>query len=179
MPGKYTVVLTVGGKSYTQSLQLQMDPRVKASTADLAEQFRLSKQVYDEWLTLGSISESLRTVRGQLTEIRPRASEDLKKHVDELSEKLQTLAGGGGGAGPPAAGARPTIATITGRLRTLFSLFESVDAAPTPQAAAAVPVVLGESRTIQGSWQLIRTQDIPALNQELRAAGLPELTIPQ
>ena len=50
MPGNYTVVLTVNGKSYRQPLTLKMDPRVKASQADLAEQFRLSKQVYDEWV---------------------------------------------------------------------------------------------------------------------------------
>src|SRR5262249_49835355 len=51
-PGKYTVVLTVGGKTYEQTLTLVMDPRVKTSAADLDEQFRLSKQLYDEWLAL-------------------------------------------------------------------------------------------------------------------------------
>jgi len=156
-----------------------MDPRVKASTADLAQQFRLSKQVYDEWLTLNSMSEALRVMRGQLTDLRPRASEDLKKHIDALGEKLQTLAGGAAAFGPPAAGAsaRPTIATVTVRVRTLFNLFEGVDAAPTPAAAAAVPVVREESRALQESWQLIRNQDIAAINQELGAAGLPMITL--
>jgi hypothetical protein len=178
MPGKYTVVLTAGGKSYTQTLTLQMDPRVKTSTADLAEQFKLSKQVYDEWLTLNSMSETVGIVRGQLTDLRPRASEDLKKHIDALGEKLQALAGG---SGPPAGGAsgvnaKPTIASVTSRVRTLFNLFEGVDAAPTPAAAAAVPVVREESHALQESWQLIRSQDIVALNQELGAAGLPMIT---
>ena len=179
MPGKYTVVLTAGGKSYTQTLTLQMDPRVKTSTVDLSEQFRLSKQVYDEWMTLNSMSETVKVIRGQLTDLRPRASEDLKKHIDALGEKLQALAGGGG---PPAgaaaaANAKPTIASVTGRVRTLFNLFEDVDAAPTPAAAAAVPVVREESRALQESWQLIRAQDIAALNQELGAAGLPTITL--
>jgi hypothetical protein len=48
-----------------------------------------------------------------------------------------------------------------------------VDLAPTPQAAAAVPDVLKDSRTIQENWQTIISQDIPALNRELKAAGLP------
>ena len=113
--------------------------------------------------------------------MRPRASEVLKKHIDELSEKLQTLAGGGAAFAPAAAGANasPTIATVTGRVRTLFNLFEGVDAAPTPQAAVAVPVVIGESRALQESWQVVRNQDLAALNQELRAAGLPETTLPK
>src|SRR5260370_29473081 len=124
MTGKYTVVLTAGGRSYTQTLTLQMDPRVKTSTADLAEQFKLSKQVYDEWLNLNSTSETVRIIRGQLTDLRPRASEDLKKHIDALGEKLQALAGA---RGPPAGGAaggngETTIASGTGRGGTPLNL---------------------------------------------------------
>jgi hypothetical protein len=176
MPGKYTVVLTAGGKSYSQPLTLQMDPRLKASVGDLAEQFKLSRELYDEWLGLASTSESIRLIRGQLTDLRPRASaEDLKKRIDDLGQALQALAGGGGPPGAPGAGAapRPTIATVTGRVRTLFSLIQDVDLAPTPQAGAAVSVVREESRVVQESWQAIKTRDIVALNQELRAAGLP------
>src|SRR5205814_5373978 len=155
MPGKYMVVLTVGGKSYQQTLTVVMDPRVKTSNADLAEQFRLSKQLYDEWLALNSISESVRRIRGQIAELRPRVPEgDLKTHLNALSEKLQALTGaggggpGGGGAGA-APGARASVASTTGRARTLFSLIEDVDLAPTPQAAAAVPDVVKDSRSLQ------------------------------
>jgi photosystem II stability/assembly factor-like uncharacterized protein len=183
MPGKYMVVLTVGGKSYQQTLTVVMDPRVKTSNADLAEQFRLSKQLYDEWLALNSISESVRRIRGQIAELRPRVPEgDLKTHLNALSEKLQALSGaggggpGGGGAGA-APGARASVASTTGRARTLFSLIEDVDLAPTPQAAAAVPDVLKDSRSLQTDWQTIKSQDIPALNQELRAAGLPVIEV--
>jgi photosystem II stability/assembly factor-like uncharacterized protein len=177
MPGKYTVVLTVGGKSYQQSLTLTMDPRVKTSNADLAEQFRLSKQLYDEWWALNSISEIVKPIRGQIAELRPKVPEgDLKTHIDALAEKLQALAGsGGGGRGGRGAvgGSSLSIATATGSLRTLFGLIQEVDLAPTPQAAAAVPNVLKDSRTLQENWQAITSKDIPALNQELRAAGLP------
>src|SRR5207249_9700655 len=70
MPGKYTVVLNANGKSYSQPLLLQMDPRVKTSMRDLAEQLKLSKQLYDQWIALSSITESARQLRGQLTESR-------------------------------------------------------------------------------------------------------------
>jgi photosystem II stability/assembly factor-like uncharacterized protein len=180
MPGKYTVVLTVGGKSYQQTLTLVMDPRVKTSNADLAEQFKLSKQLYDEWFALNSITESIRLIRGRLTELRPRVPEgDLKTHLNALGEKLQALAGAGGGGrgGGVGGGARLSIATTIGRARTLFGLVEEADVAPTPQAAAAVPEVLQDSRSLQESWQAIKSQDIPALNQELRAAGLPAIEL--
>jgi hypothetical protein len=176
MPGKYTVVLAVGGKSYEQPLTLVMDPRVKTSNADLAAQFRLSKQVYDEWLALNSISESVKRIQSQITELQARVpARDLKTHITALAEKLQAFssapaAAPGAGA---AAAARLSLATTTGRVKTLLELIEEVDLAPTPQAAAAASDVVRESRSLQDSWQLIKTQDVTALNAELRAAGLP------
>lgn len=184
MPGKYKVVLTVGGKSYEQPLTVVMDPRVKTSNADLLEQFRLSKQLYDEWLKLDSISLRLRRMREQIAELQTRApAGDLKAHINALAEKLQSFSGttGGPGGGPggvgPAAGAGPRItpASATGRVRTLFNLIQNVDLAPTSQVVAAVPDVLKDSRTVQENWQSLRSQDISALNVELRAARLPEI----
>jgi photosystem II stability/assembly factor-like uncharacterized protein len=176
MPGKYTVVLTFGGKSYQQQLDLLMDPRVKTSNTDLAEQFKLSKQIYDEWLALNSISESVRFIRSQIADLTPRVpAGDLKTHIDALGEKLQALAGAGGGGpgGPAGAATRMTIGATTGRLRALFNLMEDVDLAPTPQVAGAVPDIVKDSHSLQNSWQAIKSQDIPTLNQELSAAGLP------
>ena len=176
MPGKYTVVLTAGGKKYEQPLTLVMDPRVKTSPADLAEQFKLSKQLYDEWLTLNSISDQVRKIRGQLTELRPRASDaSLKAKVDALAEKLQNFAGAAGGFGGGGGGGtgRVTVASATQRIRTLFNLIEEVDLAPTPQVVAAIPDVLKDSHGLQETWRVISSRDVSALNQELRTAGLP------
>jgi photosystem II stability/assembly factor-like uncharacterized protein len=174
IPGKYTVVLTVGGKSYEQPLTVVMDPRVKTSIADLLEQFKLSKQLYDEWLKLDSMSLNLRRVRQQITELQTRATAgDLKAHIDVLAEKLQAFSppGGPGGAG---VGPR-TLAGASGRVRTLFNVIQNVDVAPTSQVVAAVPGVLEESRAVQENWQAIKSQDIATLNRELHTAGLPEI----
>ncbi|MGN6185773.1 MAG: WD40/YVTN/BNR-like repeat-containing protein [Thermoanaerobaculia bacterium] len=46
MPGTYTLRFTAGGNSFTQSLTLEMDPRVKTPRAGLQEQFEQSMQVY-------------------------------------------------------------------------------------------------------------------------------------
>jgi len=182
VPGKYTVVLTAGGKKNEQLLTLVMDPRVKTPTADLAEQYKVSKQLYDEWLALNSISDQARKVRGQITELRPRVSDaNLKARVDAFAEKLQGFGGGGGGFGGGGGGgggaARVTVTSTTGRIRTLFNLIEEVDLAPTPQVSAAVPDVVKDSRALQESWRSVNSQDIPALNQELKAAGLPVISL--
>ncbi len=67
MPGNYTVVLTVNGTRYTQPLTVKMDPRVKATISELAEQFTLSKQMYDLWLKLNAAGSEIRSVRGSVT----------------------------------------------------------------------------------------------------------------
>ncbi|MGA9997818.1 MAG: hypothetical protein WBP93_20550 [Pyrinomonadaceae bacterium] len=175
MPGQYTVVLSVGGKSYEQPLVVKMDPRVKASTSDLARQFELSKQLYDAWLTLRPLNERINSLSAELTSLRERATaqETVAKQIDALNQKLQTLAG-------PAANRRPGAPlnlVVLGRLQTLFRVIEDVDAAPTAQVAAAAADTLRESQSLVELWRTIETQDIPALNQQLKAAGLPAVEL--
>src|SRR5207253_668983 len=180
MPGTYSAVLTVGGKKYEQPLRLVMDPRVKTSSADLAQQFQLSRQMYDESLALNAITNDARRIRGQITELLAKITDaTLKSHVDALAEKIQGVAGAGGpggfggGGGGGGAAARTTAASVSGRARTLFNLIEEADVAPTYQVADDVPDVVKDSRAVQDSWQALKSTDIPALSQELRAAGLP------
>jgi hypothetical protein len=54
---------------------------------------------------------------------------------------------------------------------------EDVDVAPTTQTAAAVPELVKDSRSLQETWQMIRSQEIAALNLELHAAGLAVIEI--
>jgi hypothetical protein len=53
LPGNYTVRLLVNGKTLTQPLVVRMDPRVKTTPAAWAEQFRVSKQLYDDEQKVG------------------------------------------------------------------------------------------------------------------------------
>jgi hypothetical protein len=101
--------------------------------------------------------------------------------IDGLSEKLQALAGTGGGGPPaaPAASPQASVAGTIGRARTLFSLFDSVDVAPTPQGAAAVPDVVKDAQSLREMWTRIKAEDINALNNQLRSAGLPPLEVPK
>jgi hypothetical protein len=62
-------------------------------------------------------------------------------------------------------------------VRTLFNVIQNVDVAPTSQVVAAVPDVLEDARGVQENWQAIKSQDIAALNRELRTANLPEIDL--
>jgi hypothetical protein len=178
LPGKYSVVLTAGGKSHSQPLILRMDPRVKATSRELEEQFKWSKKVYDEWLVLAAMNESAAQIRRQITELTSRIPEgELKKSVQVFGVKLLTLTTipvpGQALTGP----ARPTIAGVTTRLRTLFNIIDGVDAAPTTQATSAVSEMLNDSATLRQSWADFTSQDLFKVNQALRAAGFPVIEI--
>ena len=183
MPGNYMVVLTVKGKKYEQPLRLVMDPRVKTSSADLQKQFDTSMQMYNSWMALSAISDDARKIRGQINELGTRITDaTLKSHVDAFNEKIQSVAGAGGGGfggggGGAAGGARVTAASVAGRARTLFGLIEEADVAPTTQIMSALADVLKDAQGVQQSWQAIKSTDLAVLNRELRAAGLPAITI--
>ena len=171
MPGQYTVVLTVNGKSYTRPLVVKMDPRVKTTNAELARQFELSKQLYDEWPTLVSINERLNSLTAELTKLRPRVTEStLATQLDALVQKLQTL----GGSQNRRPGASPDLGALT-RVQALFVALQEVDAPPTTQITTAVADVQRESRSVIETWRSIESQDLPALNRQLKAAGLPSV----
>jgi hypothetical protein len=171
MPGTYTVVLKANGKVYRQPITVKMDPRVKTATADLAAQFRLSKQLYDSLVVLAPLAEKSSSVRTQLVDLRSRAATDeLKKEIDALDQKLQAWVGT---ASPPNVTAPPNVTTVLGRLRTLFNIIQGVDLAPTTQVEGATPEVLHDAEAFVSQWRAIESQEISALNQKLRAAGLP------
>jgi hypothetical protein len=172
MPGQYTIVLTAGGKSYTQPLVLKIDPRVKSSNADLALQFELSKQLYDEWLRLQPLNQRLNSLSAQLASLRSRAGmpEATAKQIDTLNQKLQELAG----AANRRPGAQLSLLVLT-RAQTLFRIIQEADVAPSTQVAAAVAEIRRDASSLLERWRAIETQDIPALNRQLQDAGVPQV----
>ena len=76
MPGTYTVRLTVDGKTLVRSLQVRMDPRVKATAADLKSQFDASRaldaglrRVADAIRSQPAAGDVLIRLQGQLTQL--------------------------------------------------------------------------------------------------------------
>jgi hypothetical protein len=172
LPGKYTVVLSVNGKTYVQPLLVEMDPRVKTPARDLATQFRLAKQLYDQWIILSAASDRLTQLRSQVADLTTKAkADDVKTQLVALNTGLDALMGATGGRPEPAG--RLTIPSATTRLRTLFSVIQDVDLAPTPAVTAAVAALQTDVRKLTIQLQEFRARDFSGLNRALRSAGLP------
>jgi hypothetical protein len=140
-PGQYTVKLTVNGKSYTQPLTLKMDPRVKTLPMGLAQQFTLSKQLYDGIL---GVQKALDEARA-LSQSKPA-----------LAQRISTLVGQGGGGRGAAPSGSPTLNAIAGELNQLMGLLQGADVAPTTQLVAAVHQRLGELAKLMAEWKAIQ-----------------------
>ena len=84
LPGVYTVRLTTGGKTQTQALTVKMDPRVKASTADLQRQFDLSQDLV---AALDRADEALRA----LGDKGPKSVSQLQGQLAQLYDAVQEV----------------------------------------------------------------------------------------
>jgi photosystem II stability/assembly factor-like uncharacterized protein len=176
LPGQYTVVLTANGKSYSQPLTVKMDPRVKTPAAGLEQQAKLSQQLYNQLLTLAPATEQAGEVRKQLRELQKSAQGDVLAAVNALDQKVQALAGGGGRRPGPGA-ENPTLGGTRARYLSLLNVFQEADVPPTTQAAGAIADLERQLPSLMKSWQSIASQDIPALNAQLKKANLPEVKV--
>jgi photosystem II stability/assembly factor-like uncharacterized protein len=96
LPGKYTVRLTVDGKSQTAPLDLKLDPRVQLGQQDLEKQFNLHLQIRDTLSRLYNTVNQMEDLRSQLAGLKKRLPEnDSSKQVlaaaSDLDQKMVTL----------------------------------------------------------------------------------------
>ena len=162
MPGNYTLVLTVDGQKYTQPLTVQMDPRVKTPIADLQKQFDLSRQVYEDLLTLQPVIEKAAAARALLKSMRTKASGGDAAKIDEASKELESLEGGEGRRWRR--GQQPENLTgVRTSLLEMLTILQEVDAAPTTQAAAAVPKLHESVASLMEQWHEVETKQLAPL----------------
>jgi hypothetical protein len=178
MPGQYTVVLTVNGKSYSQPLTVKMDPRVKTPIAGLQQQFFLSDEIYQRMLTLGPAAEQATELRKQLQERQTKAQPQsaAANAITSLSNRLNTLLGSQTRRpGPPSE--VPTLSLLRAKYMALFGVLQEADDPPTSQAVTGMSEIEAQLPPLMQQWQQIKNTDLPALNQQLKNANLPEIKL--
>jgi photosystem II stability/assembly factor-like uncharacterized protein len=65
-PGDYTLRLNVGGRTYTQLLRVEADPRATASASDIEASVTFALEVRDRLTEIVEMVETIRRLRGQL-----------------------------------------------------------------------------------------------------------------
>jgi photosystem II stability/assembly factor-like uncharacterized protein len=170
-PGDYTVTLRVDGKTFSQPLTVAMDPRVKASAADLQEQFDLSWQLYQLRLKLAPIGKKFDDIVEQLTKLKAKAAErpDVTQKLELFAQTLMKF-----GPPHPRPGAPPSFFVLESTTR-LFNEIQAADAAPTAAVKAAIADLQTKVGPMMETWHKLLESDLPTLNQQLKQAGFPEI----
>ncbi|HEY6152109.1 MAG TPA: hypothetical protein VIW07_00035 [Candidatus Udaeobacter sp.] len=171
LPGDYTVTLAVDGKTFTQPLTVAMDPRVKASAADLQEQFDLSWKLYQLRLKLAPIGEKFEGIAEQLTKLKAQAAEraDITQKLEAFGQTLMIF-----GPPHPRPGAPPSFFVLDST-RHLFDDIQGADAPPTAAIKAAEADLETKVGAVMQAWRKLLASDLPALNQGLKQADFPEI----
>src|SRR5262245_49354177 len=70
MPGSYKVAVTVNGKTETQSVEVQTDPRFKLDRGALQSQFKLAMELRDEMSALNEALNRLNSLHKQIASLQ-------------------------------------------------------------------------------------------------------------
>ena len=150
-PGRYTVRLTADGKTFTQPLDLVLDPRVRTEPSVVAQISALSREMYDGAVTLRATYESARAMSDRLT---GTAEASFKAQIDSI-------------APPPVRGARPafgfrqavagpaTLESVRTTMMAAAMSMQDAEVAPTDREIAAVENARLQFKEIMQRWNAL------------------------
>ena len=105
-PGTYTVTLTVGDWTQSQTMEYLPDPRLEVTAADYVEQLRFAREVgaaakglYDELARMRSVKEQATTIGEELAEEGDEYAEaaaELNRKIEAVEGELTQLQGSSG-----------------------------------------------------------------------------------
>jgi photosystem II stability/assembly factor-like uncharacterized protein len=196
LPGRYQVKLTAGGQTFTQPLEIAMDPRVRAPAEGLAEQLRLASGIVEAMHQDAAALREVEAVRARLAAAarEPAAGKGaLAREAKALKARAAALAGSSGdeeeGAPPPpparsaggrGRGAAPedNLRSLNGELERLLVLVDAADEPPTTQQQAGFAELQKRLAALRAHWDELRGRDLAELNRRLQRAGIAPVAAP-
>ncbi len=179
LPGSYQVRLTAQGKTLTVPLELKIDPRTAASSADLQKQFDLGLQIRDRLTEANNAVNQVRDLRAQIKDLQKRLAQDSKAKAllaaaVELEKKLP---------GVEEALINPNIKSsedslnypirLDGKLAVLAYAVGSADTPPTQSDYDVFKSLNGRLDEALAKWKDIRDRDLASLNDMARKENIP------
>ncbi len=171
LPGQYQVRLTVGGRKYSQPLDVVMDPRVKITSAALADQLDIERRIADAMAQSSSAHAEVSAIAARLKNVtgKMRASKELTSLLSAAQsvaadlEKFRT--------GETA----DNLAEINSVLGGLETDIESADRAPTTPQQDVLKMYAQQLDTALAHWKQLRSGPVAELDGKIRSAGLPSI----
>ena len=182
LPGDYQVRLTSAGQSQTVPLHLAIDPRLKDAEAAMRKAFELSVRVNERFSQLHQAINEIRETRSQLEALRQRsagndklqsalaAADQMEKKMAAIEEKLIQVK----------MKSSEGNLVYPNQLNEEFYTFSrtiEVDAAPTQPQEDLFKVLNGRLEEQLRAWTQVKQEDVPKINQLIKQADVPALTV--
>ncbi len=164
LPGKYTVKLTVDGKTYSQPLNVKMDPRVKVSKEALNDQLNLALKIWNAASEHYQLTKTADTINAQLYKLEndKKISSSLKSEIKNLQEKINKF--------------RKSLQAVN--IAGLEGPVLSADREPTRQMKTGFDIMNKGLMSVNEEWPQLKSNDIKKLNVLLDQEGLSKLQLP-
>jgi photosystem II stability/assembly factor-like uncharacterized protein len=184
LPGNYLVKLTVEGKTYTQPLIVNMDPRIKTTLADLQSQFQAGTEVSHRQSQVNQTLREIEQVRSQIKQRSAQAGGNaaLTAALDSLDKKAESVAGTAQTAVAPGNQPEPptsSLTFLTSEFAQISFAVNTGDSAPTAEAIKALEQAQPTLTATIAKWVAITAKDVPSVNQQLQQSGLAPIVIGQ
>ncbi|MGH9776149.1 MAG: VPS10 domain-containing protein [Candidatus Acidiferrales bacterium] len=180
-PGSYKVKLTAEGKTETASLEVKLDPRLKATQDDLAKQLTLAIAIRDRLSSLNDAVNELRDVRSQLEALKKRlgkseetksisdAADAIEKKLGPIEDALinKNIKSSEDSLNYPV--------RLNNKLSVLSEVVESADTAPTEQSGALFEDLKSQTDAQIAKWHEIVEKDLAALDEMIRKENIPAI----
>jgi photosystem II stability/assembly factor-like uncharacterized protein len=181
VPGTYSLKLTAGGKNYTAHAEIQKDPRVATTQADLEKQNELARRIRDRVNAGHEAVNQIRSVRGQLEDLKKRlggdanakpvleSSDALKKKIDAAEEKIIQ---------PKSKSGEDPLNYPIQVVDQLMALQETVESADTVPTAACYTVFEELNPRLEAqlkAWQEIEAKDLASFNALMLKNNIPAI----
>ncbi len=181
-PGTYTVTLEVGGRSYTQTLEVRKDPNSEGTATDIQAQTALLGKIRDEADRAAKAVNRIEWVRRQLQDLVPvldsqggaddlvesaRALEVRFIDVEEELTQLRTTGTGQDGVRYPS--------EIVEKLGHLADGVGAADFRPTDQQGEVNQILLQRLEHTEQALDALLSGDLARFNRTLRDRGLNPL----
>jgi photosystem II stability/assembly factor-like uncharacterized protein len=175
VPGIYQVRLTVDEKTWTQPLEVVMDPRSPATRDDLDQQLALGREIFGETLRSRQVLAEANSVQKQLSDLEPKlppANVDMKATVRRVKAEIEKILQGDHGDSKSWG-----LEAANSGLGSALRVVEGGDRAAPSQAIAVYQESSQAAKAREAEWAHLKAERLPDLNKQLRQAKVGALTI--
>ena len=172
VPGRYEVVLTVGGQTYRQPLVVKLDPRVQSSQSDLEAQLNLAGQITDGMSASYKSYNDIASLRVALLEQQKSLAG--KSDANDVTDAITALAKELGDLGD-GTNTSPGFGSINRDLARYLTMIEGGDMRPAQSARENAAVSCEALKKNLARWRTVNSESLPTLNKLLKQHKLVAL----